>query len=315
VTEIVDGELVLSELTQNSNGGTEQMARRIVRDIPQELLKGKQIIFSRINKLEPNLKKIFYAHDLANDPEVAVLADSDFRSQLDKIVFVSNWQQHTYNMVLGIPFAESHVIRNGIEIEPFTDKDYSGKINLIYHTTPHRGLAIVTAVFEELSKRFDVHLDVFSSFAAYGWNDRDNDYKLIFDKLKTMDNVDYHGFQPNSTVREALKRSHLFMFPSIWPETSCLALIEAMCFGNFTVHSNLGALPETSISLTDCYVYDEDIQRHANKFYRRMVQALKWIDENREVANESNKMISRVANGYYDWNNIKSEWVDFLRQV
>lgn len=315
MTEIIDGELIYSDLTKNSNGGTEQMARRIVRDIPQDLLKGKQIIFSRINKLEPNLKKIFYAHDSATDPEVAKLADSEFRSQFERIVFVSNWQQHTYNMVLGIPFGQSQVIRNGIEVAPYIDKDYSGKIKLIYHTTPHRGLNILIPVFEELNKRHDIHLDVFSSFKAYGWEERDNEYKNLFDKLESLENITYHGFQSNDVVREKLKETHCFTYPSIWPETSCLALIEAMCFGNFTIHSNLGALPETSISLTDCYMYNEDINKHANNFYNRMHEFLKWVETNKEDANAHNRMISLVASGFYNWNNVKTYWEELLRRI
>lgn len=316
LTQIINGELVYNETTQNANGGTELMARRMVRDIPQDLLKGKQIVFSRIRDLDPNLKKIFYAHDLANDPEVKQLADSTFRSQFEKIVFVSNWQQHTYNMVLGVPFDQSHVIRNAIELpDKLQERDYTGQIRLIYHTTPHRGLSILYPIFIELSKHFDVHLDVFSSFKAYGWEERDVQYQQLFDKLNELENVTMHGFQPNSVIREYLAKSHIFAYPSIWTETSCLALIEAMVFGNFCVHSNLGALPETSVGCTNQYMFNENINKHAQTFYNHLYLAIKWIQNNPQLAIDASYRIANHTSGYYNWDMVSLDWKKLLSEV
>src|SRR5690606_2058708 len=113
------------------------------------------------------------------------------------IIFVSNWQQHTYNMVLGVPFAESRVIRNGITTTEFKPKDNEGPIRLIYHTTPHRGLELLIPAFIEASKHYDLHLDVFSSFDAYGWGERDQQYEELFNLISEQNNITNHGFQTN----------------------------------------------------------------------------------------------------------------------
>lgn len=312
MTEIVDGQLIYNEATKNANGGTELMARRMVRDIPQDLLKGKQIIHSRVRELRPDLKKILVCHDLANDPEVKQLADPEYRNQFEKIVFVSNWQQHMYNLVLGVPFSQSYVISNGIELETFTPKPIDGPIRLIYHTTPHRGLELLVPAFEAASKHFDIHLNVFSSFKAYGWEERDEPYKPLFEKLEHMDNVVVHGFRSNEVVREYLKQSHMFVYPSIWSETSCLSLIEALCFGNFAIHSNLGALAETSLGISAMYMYNEDPNVHVNVFYRELMSALAWISENREDVNRRLEFIANIAGNQYNWNIIQNKWKNLL---
>lgn len=316
MTEIVNGELRYNELTQNANGGTELMARRIARDVPKELLEGVQIIHSRVRDLEPDMKRILVCHDLAQDPEVANLADPEYRKQFDKIVFVSNWQQHMFNLISGVPFKESLVIPNGIETEQFSNKNTDGPIRLIYHTTPHRGLQLLLPAFEEASKHFDLHLDVFSSFKAYGWEERDEPFKVLFDRIDELPNATNHGFQSNEVIREHLKRSHVFAYPSIWGETSCLALIEAMSFGNFCIHSNLGALAETAGGLTDCYMYNEDLQTHLNEFYKHLFITLQWIANNREGVNPYLEGVSITANHRYNWETrILPKWVELLQEI
>ena len=315
MTQIINGELVYNETTQNANGGTELMARRMVRDIPQELLAGKQIVHSRVRELDPNLKKILVCHDLAHDPEVRQLADAEYRKQFEKIVFVSNWQQHMYNLVLGVPFSESVVIKNGIEVEPYTPKAEDGPIRLIYHTTPHRGLELLYIAFEAAAKHFDIHLDVFSSFKAYGWEQRDEPYKPLFETMENHPNITMHGFQPNDVIREHLKKSHLFAYPNIWPETSCLALIEALCFGNFVLHSNLGALPETASGLTTPYMFNEDVNTHVNVFYRNLMEALHWISNNRGDVNHRLEWIAQAAKNQFNWDLIRNDWVRLLKDI
>lgn len=312
MTEIVAGELRYIDETKNANGGTELMARRMVRDIPKELLEPFQIIHSRARKLEPDLKKILICHDLASDPEVKQLADPDYRKQFHKIVFVSHWQQHTYNMVLGVPFSESCVIKNAIEPFDNIQKNKEGPIKLIYHTTPHRGLELLVPAVKEVQKHFDVELDVYSSFAAYGWNDRDKPYEKLFEDIENTPGMNYHGFQSNGVVREALKKSDIFAYPNTWVETSCLALIEAMCSGNFCLHSNLGALPETSMGLTSTYMFNENVQDHVNHFYSILIQVINEFHNSSDRGNY-NQTISNIANFAYNWNFRKMEWENWLK--
>lgn len=316
MTEIVNGELRYIEETKNAHGGTELMARRMVRDINPKLLDGVQIIHSRVRTLEPGMKRILVCHDLPNDPEVAKLTDPEYRKNFDKIVFVSHHQQHMYNLVLGVPFAESEVIPNGIEIE-HPIKDFEGdKIRLIYHTTPHRGLQLLVPAFKELSKHFNVELDVYSSFKAYGWEERDQQYQELFDELKSMDQVHYHGFQPNEVVREALIESDVFAYPSIWSETSCIALIEAMCSGVFSIHSNLGALPETSRGLTRVYMYNENLNAHLQSFYVNLYGEVEGISRvSADQVTNIKRNLAGVAGSHYNWNRIVPKWERLLGEI
>ena len=65
-----------------------------------------------------------------------------------------------------MPKSKSIVIRNAIEKISFEEKP-SDKINLIYHTTPWRGLKILLKVFKKLNLE-NVELNVCSSTIIYG---------------------------------------------------------------------------------------------------------------------------------------------------
>lgn len=212
-------------LGKNSNGGTEILYRNLKSRIEPELFNKFQIVCSRFREFEDGKIPIFWLHDLWQDPEVQKLKDVSFRNKFKKFVFVSDQQFQTYNQGLGVQYSESIIIKNGIDpIECEWDDKPKDKINFIYHTTPHRGLEILVPVFIKLCEKIDnLHLDVFSSFKAYGWDQRDLPYAELFEVCKNHPNITYHGYQPNDVIREALKKSHIFAYPSIWKETSYLA--------------------------------------------------------------------------------------------
>ena len=324
MTEIINGELVLNELSKNSNGGTELMARRMVNSIDKELLSKFNIIHSRVRNLSNDKPNILVLHDLPNDPESAKLSDPEYRKQFAKFVFVSNWQLQYYNLSHGVPYSQSVVIKNAIEpIDMTGEKSYNGVVKMIYHTTPHRGLEILYPAFDAISQKctelgFDVHLDVYSSFAAYGWESRDEPYKELFDKCKDHEKITYHGFKSNDIIREALKETHIFAYPSIWPETSCLAAIEALNAKNLVVCPNYAALPETTAEWAMMYQFDEDLNKHANVFTNSLFNAAYTIHANGQgqvdIANllDSQK---QYYDNFYSWETRKHEWEHLLHNI
>jgi UDP-glucose:(glucosyl)LPS alpha-1,2-glucosyltransferase len=217
-----------------ANGGTELMNRALYERVDKGLLDQFFISKSRVRRVDPDKKNILWLHDLWADPEVQHLKNEKSRERFARLVFVSNYQLGTYNMGLGVPYNQSIVLRNAIDpIPDVWSTKPKDQVRLIYHTTPHRGLQILVPVMEKLSEFYGdkIHLDIFSSFEAYGWKERDEPYKELFERAKAHPQMTYHGFQPNHVVRDALRQSHIFAYPNIWVETSCIAAIEAMSAG------------------------------------------------------------------------------------
>jgi UDP-glucose:(glucosyl)LPS alpha-1,2-glucosyltransferase len=308
----------LNELNHKSNGGTELLLRRLYDGkVPRDLLEKVQIIPSRIREMEDDKKKIFWAHDLPEDPESALLSDPSFRKKFAKFVFVSNWQLQRYVQVRGLKYSESTVIRN--TIDPFPNRttwQKDGRIRIIYHSTPHRGLRILVPVFDSLWKEFpDIRLDVYSSFNLYGWPDRDQEYADVFKICEEHPAINYYGTATNEEVRDAIKESDIFAYPSIWMETSCLCLIEAMSAGLLCVHPNLAALPETSMGLTWMYDWSENHNEHAQTFYNVLKHAILTHTNGSEELKNTLLWQQIQANRVYGWNKKHNNWTTLLRSI
>lgn len=308
----------LNEVNKNAMGGTELMAHRIERDCNQSLLKKFQIIHSRSREIDPKRKTIYVLHDLPQDPEVQHLKDGGWQ-KYDKLVFVSHWQQEMYNLYLGVPYSAGVVLRNAIEpIEAHTKPDPKSKIKLVYFSTPHRGLDLLFAAFNQLAKEYDnIELNVYSSFLLYGWPQRDEPFKDLFEQLRLHKKVNYFKSVPNDKIREVLKENHIFAYPSTWKETSCLCLMEAMSAGLMCVHSSLAALPETSAGLTNMYGYVEDPQQHANHFYLELKNAIE-LHRNPNTYRMLRSQCDNtkaIADFQFNWKNRKLEWNSLMKRL
>ena len=310
---VYKGKVIETDLSKNSNGGSEMMRQRLVKNVDKSLLKKYAIHLSRPRKIYDNVKNILYSHDLAMDPENKILKDNGWE-KFDHFVFVSYWQRDQYILIYGIPYSRCTVIQNSIELEYSPLQKQTDKIRLIYHTTPHRGLELVYPIVDELSKEYDnIHLDVYSSFGVYGWEQRDEPYKELFDKIKNHSHMAYHGAVSNSTVLEALRDSHIFLFPSIWQETSCIAMIEAIRSGVLVVHPSYGALQETAVDATIMYEYTEVANDHANMAFsvvKNLLAAQKIQPELFNNMTNSERFIL-PKNGI---NNFTNSWNNLLRR-
>ena len=303
-----------NEISSNANGGTEITKRTLAKFVDEKLASEFQIIPSRVRDINVEKIRVYWQHDMAEDPEVNHLKDLNSRNRFHKFVFSSNWQLHEFNLKLGLPMDEKvQVIETPIEPLEERTKDNEA-CNLIYFSTPQRGLELLVPVVEELAKKHPhIHLNVFSSFKIYGWEDADKRYEPLYKKIADHPNMTYHGFAKQDVMREYLLNSHILAYPNIWQETSCRVLIESMSAGLMCVHPNLAALPDTSGGLTSMYQFIQDHNKHANLFYTYLDHAVQNVNKS-EVQNYL-KFVKAYADSRFNIGKISSQWDGMLRDL
>jgi UDP-glucose:(glucosyl)LPS alpha-1,2-glucosyltransferase len=311
---IYKGDVVETELSANSKGGTEMMRSRLLNNVEKGLLENVAVHFSRPRDIPKDVKNIMYCHDLAEDPENQILLENGWK-QFDHFVFVTAWQRDQYIRLFGIPYSKCSVIPNAIEKRYEAEEKNTETIRFIYHTTPHRGLELLVPIFDALSQEYsNIHLDVYSSFSIYGWEQRDEPYMELFKQILKHPKMTYHGAVPNEEVLEALEKSHIFLYPNIWKETSCIALIEAIRSGLVCIHPNYGGLPETAANATIMYDFDEDATRHANMAYSITKSVLEHQKNDPQFINRFTRS-DRFGLAPNDINTFSNLWSKLLRQI
>lgn len=304
-----------NEISEKSMGGTEMCKRAVAARIPPELNNDFQVICSRVRKIEEDKIRIYWVHDLPQDPETSHIKDESSRNRFHKIVFCGNWQMNQYVTIHGLPIT-SQMDMIETPIVPFADiqKSKEGPVRLIYTSTPQRGLAMLVPVFMKLAEtNKNIHLDVFSSFAIYGWPDADKQFEPLYQACRDHPQITYHGFAPNEKVREAYEKAHIFAYPSIWPECNSRSLIEAMSAKCLAIHPNLAGLSDTSGNLTAMYQFDQDINVHAQKFYSILEHAIKIArdDETQNVLG----FTKNYADYRFNIDRIAGRWEDMMRSL
>lgn len=298
-----------------ARGGTEMMKEGLLERLDPDFASQFNIICSRVRDISDEKKNILWLHDTWDDPEAQHLREAESRSRFAKLVFVSNYQFQTYHLGHGIPYRESVVLKNAITPIDLDEKDKEADvIRLIYHTTPHRGLEILVPVFDHLwnnGYEDKIHLDVFSSFNIYGWPQRDEPYQELFQKCKDHPGITYHGSVENNIVREYLKQAHIFAYPNIWPETSCISVIEAMSAGCAVICPNYAALSETTGNFANMYQWHEDPNSHANIF-ASILKVL--LDKYHDPFHKDKLSMQKIwTDAFYSWDNRIPEWDGLLR--
>lgn len=303
-----------NEISAKSQGGTEMMKRGLAQRLPEGLADDFQVICSRVRELDNSKIRVYWLHDLPHDPETRHLKDESSRDRFHKLVFCGNWQYQQYQNFLGVPYDDkSVVIETAIDPIQYVPKD-KDTVRLVYSSTPQRGLELLVPVFEKLAEKHKhIHLDVFSSFAIYGWADADKQYEPLYERIRNHPQMTYHGFATNETVRETLQKAHIHAYPSIWLECNSRSVIEAMSAGLMCVHPNFGGLADTTGGMTFMYQGDVDKNIHATKFYHALDHAIEVV--NNEDMQNYLQFVKMYADSRFNWSKIAAQWQDVMMSL
>ena len=304
----------------NPRGGTELQVELLEKYADKKLLDQVQITTSVPEKipLHPTKPNILWQQNSYDQPNLAPwFKDKNNHKKYDWYVFNSHWCYEKFRMMFDIPTSKCLVIKNAIDkIEPRKLEHTKGDpVKLIYTSTPWRGLNVLLAAMQ-LVKNTSVHLDVYSSTQVYGdqfKSANDKQFQELYEQAKALHNVSYIGYKPNEFIKDNLKNYHMFIYPNIWEETSCIAAIEAMAAGLYCVTTDYGALFETGAEFITYVPFEKDYIRLAHTIASVIDVAADRLGD--DGVKDHLKMQIEYTNKFYSWDLRKSIWNRFLQGV
>ena len=302
----------------NPYGGTEIQLDYLKKYVPEGLLDSVQITTSVPEKdpLDPVKPNILWIKNSYDQPNLqGWFKNKDNHKKYDWYVFNSHWTFEKYRYFFKVPEDRCTVIKNAVdydELIPKTDFTPNDKLKMFYISTPWRGLEVVLSAMEKI-KDPDITLDVYSSTIIYGQSFKDqNDksYEHLWEKAKSLPNVNYMGYCPHKDLVAKLKDYNVNCFPSIWEETFCISAMESLAAGQLLITTDLGAIPETCAEFPIYIPFTQDKEKLT-------VQTMECILQCKEMFKTDLswglKFQQEYYKRYYDWKIISRFWTDFLK--
>jgi len=303
----------------NPYGGTEIQLDYLHKYVNKDLLNKVKITTSVPEKTPLVIDKpnILWVHNSYDQPNLYPWFKNKLNHRkYDWYVFNSHWTYEKYRMVFDIPTDISLVIKNGFNDDLIVKSEFKHKekLKLIYTSTPWRGLDVLLSAMEQI-KTDKVELDIYSSTQIYGDAFKqisDNQFTSLYDKAKTIKNVNYKGYLNHKELMKILHTYDCYVHPSTFEETFCLAAMESLAAGLVAMTTDLGALYETCAEFPIYVPYLKDKEALAKQFagaIDMLPDLISNVDENRM------KFQMQYYRQYYHWNVIKTYWERFLNGI
>ena len=304
-------------INQKPRGGTELQFEYLEKYVDHKLLSEVQICTSVPEKipLHPNKLNILWQKNSYDQSNLYPwFKDQSNHKKYDWYVFNSHWNFEKFRMYFNIPEEKCVVIKNGIDkiqAAPFYKQGQPVKI--IHQNTPWRGLSVLLGAMQ-LVKNPLITCDVYSSTEVYGksfMDQNDHNYKNLYEQAKALPNVNYIGYKPNSYIKDNLHKYNMYVYPSIFEETSCISLLECMAAGLYCITTNYGALFETGAEFPMYIGYEKNYRSLAEKFAYGIEAAVNTLHE--EQIHNHLECQSAYTQAYYGWNKQGTSWTRFLK--
>jgi len=298
-------------------GATEIQMEMLSKHVDKDLLDQFQICTSIPGKvpLDPKKINILWQKNSWDQPNLQnFFRNKDRHNEYDWYVFNSHWNYEKFRYFFDIPTEKCIVIKNGMDKFPQRKIYKKGDpIKLIHHCTPWRGLNVLLRAMQEI-KNPNIILDVYSSSQVYGdeFKKRNEDhFKDLYEQAEKLPNVNYIGYKPNEYILEKMPSYDLFVYPSIFEETSCASALEALASGVHVITNNFGALYETCAEWPVYVNYSTDYESMAVATGNAIEVAASYLHEDfmQDHLEEQQKFYKR----FYSWKKKGMEWTSFLK--
>lgn len=253
-----------------------------------------------------------HAHD---QPAVGNLGDPAMRGVWDAYVLISEWQAGQFREKFDLPADRIRILRNAI------GPAFSGREPdppawppvLAYTSTPFRGLNILLEAFPRIREAVPgTTLKVFSSMGVYQVASENDPYAELYRICRMMEGVDYVGSLPQPRLAEALRGVAALAYPNTFPETSCIAVMEALASGCAVVTTELGALPETAGGWGEVIPIPDGQPAFVEAFAAQVIDTLEHIRRWPEQAQARRRQQVARINATTTWPVRAREWLDWL---
>lgn len=238
------------------------------------------------------------------DPNIAL----PIYNRLTGLFLLSTYQQVQWIRNLNLMVEKIIPTTNGVPLDKFAVDETafrSRKPWCYYSSTPFRGLSLLLQAWPDVIKAVPAaRLHLFTSMKVYNAEETD-DYSRMYELAQSLPGVKYRGSVGQAELRETALECRALAYPCTFPETSCIAAMEAMAAGCAVVSTSAGALIETAWK-------NPLIAPGGNwlpVWTKALIKVLTNDEEYERLARQNRNIVK-----YYDWPVIAHQWIARFRE-
>ena len=256
----------------------------------------------------PNQSKcnILWCHDLATHAFIPHLMANAWN--IDEIWTVSEYHRQQYHKVSGYPLDHIWPTRNGVLDVGATLDVPRSSTQLLYAARPERGLVNLVrpgGIMEKLPE-FELKVCFYDN-----WPDHLRGYyQSLFDMCNKLPNVEILGSKTQLELRQLMKSSAAYVYPTQFEEVSCIIAREAIEQGLPFITTNVGALPET---LGDCghIIPWEQKSVGSDHFCRSFADEVKAFLQSSQLVDQNTR--NSAARDDLYWDGVVKSWIGKIK--
>jgi len=276
--------------------------------------------------LEKKTRLVLWTQHRINQPAVEALAQPEERECYDAFAFVSEWQRDEFRLGFGLPFVRTQILRNAAapafvdsfpEDRPILPRKAMPPV-LAYTSTPFRGLDVLLDAFPAIRQHVpEVRLRVFSSMAVYKEPAAEDQaqYGALYQRCREMPGVEYVGSLDQPTLAREMSCVSVLAYPNTFPETSCIAVLEAMASGCRIVTTAQGALPETTAGFARLVSFESNRSFNSQRFVDQTVDAIREVQSGDPAVEASLRRQVDYIRENATWAVRAAQWSEWLGDV
>lgn len=279
---------------------------------------------ARLRQRGVTTRLILWSQQATDQKDMQELQQPEERQAWSAFFLVSDWQALRYATDFGVPQDRIAVLRNAAApvfqtlerpAEPFFR---TGKPPvLVYTSTPFRGLMLLLLCFPSIRAAIPgCRLRVFSSMGVYQLApDQEQLYPLLYALARDLPGVEYEGSVSQTALAAALAEADFLAYPNVFPETSCIAVMEAMAAGCLVCTSAVGALPETTAGFGFLMDLPSDVLMMAETFANLLVGVYREACAQPDRYDDAITRQRAHVRTQYNWAQRAREWSAVLPHV
>jgi glycosyltransferase involved in cell wall biosynthesis len=216
----------------------------------------------------------------------------------NKVVCLSEFHADAWRL----PREVVAIIGNGVDLALYWGSETMPRDEnrVLWTANPDRGLPLAAKIFvEEILPRWpDLELHVYGRSSVYGWPpENEGPFIPRIEHLRNS-HIVMHDPLTKAGLANELRRAWAWFYPTWWPETYCIAALEAQAAGCPVIASPYAALNETVEGGILTYDFVNAFSQLRNKN--------RW-----EKLSEAGKEHAKAR----DWSNRADQWIALIEET